>query len=80
MILAGSIRKGFIEAVDNRRKVSGHTHDFYRYPARFSPSFAASVIKIFSDPYDLIIDPFMGGGTTLVEAKRLDRHARIRYQ
>ena len=76
MILAGSIRKGFIKAVDNRRKVSGHTHDFYRYPARFSPSFAASVIKIFSDPYDLIIDPFMGGGTTLVEAKRLDQDMR----
>ena len=48
--------------------VLGLTHNFYRYPARFSPRFAAAAIREFSDPGDLVLDPFMGGGTTVVEA------------
>ena len=48
--------------------VSGLTHRFYRYPARFSPMFAATAIEEFSTPGDLVLDPFVGGGTTLVEA------------
>ena len=48
--------------------VEGLTHSFYRYPARFSPEFAASAVKLFSNPGDLVIDPFMGGGTAILEA------------
>lgn len=48
--------------------VSGLTHNFYRYPARFSPKFVRAAIQTFSKPGDWIIDPFAGGGTTLVEA------------
>lgn len=53
--------------------VKGNTHDFYKYPARFSPVFVNQAIKIFTDPGDLIIDPFVGGGTTAVEARVLGR-------
>ena len=52
----------------------GLTHNFYRYPARFSPMFARGTIEAFSNPGDVIFDPFMGGATTLVEA-RVGRHA-----
>ena len=48
-------------------------HEFYRYPARFSPSIARAAIEAFSDPGDVVIDPFCGGGTTAVEAQRLKR-------
>jgi hypothetical protein len=48
-------------------------HEFYRYPAKFSPAFAAAAIEAFTLPGDLILDPFVGGGTTAVEAQRLDR-------
>jgi hypothetical protein len=48
-------------------------HEFYRYPARFSPKLAAAAIQAFSDPGDLVADYFVGGGTTLVEARRLGR-------
>ena len=58
----------FSDAVINSDPVAGLTHNFYRYPARFSPEFAKQAILAFSKPDDLVLDPFMGGGTTLVEA------------
>lgn len=50
-------------------------HEFYRYPARFSPDFVRSVISAFTRRGDLVLDPFVGGGTTLVEARLLSRLA-----
>lgn len=64
-----------IEAARDTEPVSGLTHNFYRYPARFSPKFVRAAIAALSEPGDLILDPFMGGGTTLVEALALGRHA-----
>ena len=64
-----------INAVQSDETVSGLTHNFYRYPARFSPNFARTVIKMFTKPGDLVVDPFMGGGTTLVEASAQGRLA-----
>lgn len=55
--------------------VAGLTHTFYKYPARFSPAFARAAIKTFSKPGDWILDPFAGGGTTLVEAIVSGRNA-----
>jgi len=61
-------------AVD-RQRISGFTHNFYRYPARFSPQFAATAIECFSNYGDLVLDPYMGGGTTIVEALASGRNA-----
>jgi hypothetical protein len=55
------------KAAREKAPVTGWTHNFYRYPARFSPRFAAAAIQEFSQPGDLILDPYMGGGTTVVE-------------
>lgn len=55
-------------AVKNPAPIAGLTHRFYRYPARFSPTFAGTLIDLFSAPGDLILDPYMGGATTVVEA------------
>ena len=62
-------------AAQDTSPVTGLTHNFYRYPARFSPVFVRSVIETFSNPGDWVIDPFVGGGTTLVEAMALGRNA-----
>lgn len=62
------------EGAVDREPVSGLTHCFYRYPARFSPRFAAAAIRCFSKPGDLVLDPYMGGGTTIVEGMALGRH------
>lgn len=43
-------------------------HEYYRYPGRFPPAFARAAIAAFSQPHDLVLDPFVGGGTTAVEA------------
>ncbi|MCH8271573.1 MAG: hypothetical protein IH985_10240 [Planctomycetes bacterium] len=55
-------------AVKDQLPIAGLTHTFYRYPARFSPSFARACIEKFTKPGDLVLDPYMGGGTTVVEA------------
>lgn len=63
-----SAARELAQALTSRGRVSGHTHHFYRYPARFSPEFVRMAISLFSQPGDLVMDPFVGGGTTAVEA------------
>ncbi len=55
--------------------INGFTHNFYRYPARFSPAFVRAAIETFTKPGDFILDNHVGGGTTLVEALALGRNA-----
>jgi len=57
-----------LNALQNSFPVSGYTHRYYNYPARFSPFFVRSIIETFSKPGDTIMDPFMGGGTTIIES------------
>src|SRR5579884_1205581 len=52
----------------SRINTSYITHDYHRYPAKFIPQIAARLIKENSGKGDLICDPFVGSGTTLVEA------------
>lgn len=56
------------EALHSTATVRGSTHSFYRYPARFSPEFARSFIQRFTSVGDVVLDCFMGGGTSAVEA------------
>ena len=74
MDAATSVRGGpesiarLIEAARDASPIAGLTHNFYRYPARFSPKLVRAAIEAFTAPGDLVLDPFVGGGTTLVEA------------
>lgn len=52
---------------------AGSTHHFYHYPARFAPAVAREVINGFSSKGDWVLDPFMGGGTTVIEGLALGR-------
>jgi hypothetical protein len=62
-----------ISAARDSEPVRGLTHDFYKYPARFSPTFARAAIETFTKPGQLVFDPHVGGGTTIVEARALGR-------
>jgi DNA methylase len=57
------------------RQIRSSTYDFYRYPARLPPTVARTAIEEFSKKNDWIVDPFMGGGTSIVEAIQLGRRA-----
>ena len=63
----------FLSALQDREPVGSSTHAFYKYPARFSPKFVRAAIEHFTSSGQLVIDPFMGGGTVAVEAALLGR-------
>ena len=65
--------KNIITSVKDKSRVRGYTHRFYTYPAGFSPVFVESAINNLTKKKDLVLDPFMGGGTTIIEALKLDR-------
>src|SRR5580700_11439335 len=73
--LASDAEASLIAAARDIEPVRGLTHGFYKYPARFSPSFARAAIEAFTKPGDLVLDPHVGGGTTLVEARATGREA-----
>jgi DNA methylase len=73
-LLAGA-EAALIAGARNSDQVRGLTHGFYKYPARFSPAFARAAIETLTKRGDLILDPYVGGGTTLVEALSIGRDA-----
>lgn len=73
--LSNDAQVSLIDGARDVQPVRGLTHGFYKYPARFSPLFAAAAIKAFTNPGDLVLDPHVGGGTALVEALAAGRQA-----
>ena len=49
------------------------THNFHSYPAKFVPQIPNYFIKKLTNEYDVVFDPFVGCGTTMVECKLLNR-------
>lgn len=52
----------------------GHPwHRMCSYLGTFPPALARSFVAMFSDPGDIVLDPFSGRGTTLLESRLLGR-------
>lgn len=49
-------------------KTSGLTHGLHRFPAKYIPQIPQWAIRNFAGDASVVWDPFMGSGTTLVEA------------
>lgn len=49
------------------------THYLFRYPAKFHPPVARTLIQRYTSEGDTILDPFAGSGTLLVEAAAAGR-------
>lgn len=55
--------------------LSYSTHGIFRYFGKFPPPIASYLIKEYTSPDDLVLDPMCGSGTTAVEASLLGRKA-----
>lgn len=44
------------------------------HPAPFPVELAGRVVELYSYANDVVLDPFLGSGTTCVAAKQLGRH------
>lgn len=49
------------------------THDFHPYFAAFPPELVKRLLKKYSKNGDVFLDPFMGGGSSIVEGFKLGR-------
>ena len=52
------------------------SHGWHPFPAKFPPQLPQFFIEHLSDVEDVVLDPMLGSGTTLVEAMRLGRRVR----
>ncbi|WP_143591388.1 DNA methyltransferase [Thermoactinospora rubra] len=50
-----------------RKRVSNVTHYLFRYPAKFHPPVVDTLLQLYTQRGDIVLDPFVGSGTTLVE-------------
>src|SRR5882757_7409200 len=56
-----------------RKESDRLTHYLFRYPAKFHPPIAASLVETYSRPGNVVLDPFCGSATLLVEARARGR-------
>jgi DNA modification methylase len=64
----------FMESTLSMWKIPPESASRIGHPAPFPIELAARVIKLFSYVNDVVLDPFMGSGTTCLAAKKLRRH------
>jgi DNA modification methylase len=43
------------------------SHNFHAFPAKFPPQLPRKFIEGLTEPGDVVLDPMMGSGTTIVE-------------
>lgn len=51
------------------------THNIHRYSGKFIPQIAGKVIELLTEPQELVLDSYMGSGTTLLESLLLNRNS-----
>ena len=49
------------------------THGVHRYSGKFIPQVARTAVELISDPGDVVLDPYCGSGTTLLECALANR-------
>jgi tRNA G10 N-methylase Trm11 len=57
--------------ISERDKSGGHRGDYH---GNFVPQIPSQLIRRFTKKGDVVLDPFLGSGTTLIESRRLGRY------
>lgn len=70
-----SIRNGELFSLSLATKESNKTHGLHRFAAKYIPRVPAWALEQFADENSVVLDPFCGSGTTLVEALSRTREA-----
>ncbi|HWA51970.1 MAG TPA: site-specific DNA-methyltransferase [Patescibacteria group bacterium] len=68
-----SVKKEFRDYVNEIWKFSGENPKRVNHPAAFPVEIPRRLIKMFSETNDIVLDPFLGSGTTLMACKQLLR-------
>ncbi|WP_157634270.1 DNA methyltransferase [Burkholderia ubonensis] len=58
----------------SKRDWGGPAHSMCSYQGKMKPALAHHLVKCFSSPGDVVLDPFSGAGTIPLEACRMGRH------
>lgn len=67
------IESSWAFADKTRKETTYITHGYHRYPAKFIPQIVSRLVEKYTKEGDLVVDPFGGCGTTLVESKVMGR-------
>ena len=70
MTAAATSEVGRLEIPPTRGRL---THYLFRYPAKFHPPVARALVERYTELGQVVLDPFCGSGTLLVEAATLSR-------
>jgi hypothetical protein len=62
------IEHGDLLSLTLSTNTSGLTHSLHRFPAKYIPQVPRWAVNNFATAGSVVYDPFMGSGTTLVEA------------
>jgi DNA modification methylase len=57
------------------RVINNPLHNYHSFPAKFPPELPRSFILELTSPKDIVLDPMLGSGTTILEAFLNNRHA-----
>ena len=57
------------------RATNNPLHNYHSFPAKFPPELPRSFILELTNPKDIVLDPMLGSGTTILEAFLINRHA-----
>lgn len=61
---------------DKKRKDTNYiSHGYHRYPAKFIPQVVSRLVEKYTKVNDLVVDPFGGCGTTIIESKVMGRNS-----
>ncbi|POR47040.1 DNA methylase [Paraburkholderia eburnea] len=64
----GEIAHGELLSLTLSTKTSGLTHGLHRFPAKYIPQVPRWALNNYATEASVVLDPFMGSGTSLVEA------------